>query len=197
MQTPPRGRCFECILPLHAPSHLPAPGPQQPPSLGFTLVAPPYPQVAGEGPHPREAGALPPPRPHPGSGNKVRRRREKADTQAAWRAGTMPTALCPQPQPPGPPAPGAGTHPKPPSSCHLALPHLSVPLREGTPCPESHSRYMSQLPISGLWGSASHTSMVPPGSTHLRGYSTRVLSGTSSACPPVSGGFGGSGFTSP
>lgn len=97
MRDPPHRR-FECILPPRPLSHLPAPGSQQPPSLGSTLAAPPFPQVARGRPHPREAGALPPPRPHPGSGNKVRRRREKADTQAPCPLHSAPS---PSPGPQG------------------------------------------------------------------------------------------------
>lgn len=100
MQDPPLGHCLECILPPHTPRltcQRQAPGSLRA-SAPLWRCRPSH-RSPGEGPHPREAGALPPPRPHPGSGNKVRRRREKADTQAAWGAGTMPAALWPQPQP--------------------------------------------------------------------------------------------------
>lgn len=62
--------------------------------------------------------------------------------------GTMPTALCPQPQRPGPPAPRAGTHLKPPSSCHLAFPRLQCHSERGP-----HARATQQVhgPPARFW----------------------------------------------
>lgn len=117
----------------------------------------------------------------------IRKQRSEEEGESG-HPGTMPTALCPQPQPrpPGPPAPGAGIHPKPPSSCHLAFPH-----------PQCHTAGTgTSSPFVGCGGlSPIHPwcHLAPPtfGATPPESFSLDKL------CRPASGGVSGSGFKSP
>lgn len=155
------------------------------------LAAPPFPQVARGRAPPKGGRCTPPPRPHPdqetksgGGGRKPIPRR---------RGGQAPCPLHSVPGPgPQPPAPGAGTHPKPPCRCHLALHPFQSAQRGGT-SPRVTQRAQESAAHCWVWGVRSHTPMVPPGSPRLRGYPTRVLSGTSPFARPFLGDPAGLG----
>lgn len=109
--------------PPHASASPASCGPQQPPSPALLRKrAQRSPSTTlptgcqGTRLRPGNAGAPPPLQPHPGSGNKVQRKK-KGDTQAGQRVGAMPAARY---------LPASSTTepeltPKPPSSCLLAL----------------------------------------------------------------------------
>lgn len=121
-----------------------------------------------------------------GGGRKLIPRRRGAQAPCPLHSGPSPS--------PGPPAPGAGTHPKPPSSCRLALPHRSGPLGEGASRPASHSRTAAHFWAVGVRVPHLHgaTWLHPPlGLLHQSPFRDQL------GLPARSGGFSGSGFTSP